>query len=204
LSPTPTAAEIAAIDAALRLIDREIWIVTAAAGGRSGGLVATWVSSASIDCERPVLMAGIAPNHFTAELIDASGALAAHLLRPDQVELAWNFARVSGRHRDKLAGLATNNSQSGPPILADCLASFDCRVFARYDAGDRLFYWADVVAASAAGAPLAALREQAFIRALSDEQRQRLAADRESDVVRQRPGHEKWRFANLSSARPSK
>src|SRR2546425_12370950 len=92
------------IDAALRLIDREIWIVTAAHGKRRGGLVATWVSSTSIDRQRPVLLAGLAPNHFTTELVQSSKAFAAHLLRPEQTELAWNFARDSGRDRDKFAG----------------------------------------------------------------------------------------------------
>src|SRR2546429_1095460 len=90
---------------ALRLIDREMWIVTAASGERRGGLVATWVSAASIDRERPVLLAGLAPNHFTTELVQTSRAFAAHLLRPQQTDLAWNFGRDSGRDRNKFAGL---------------------------------------------------------------------------------------------------
>jgi flavin reductase (DIM6/NTAB) family NADH-FMN oxidoreductase RutF len=212
-------AGLTAIDAALRLIDREVWVITAAAGKRRGGLVATWVSAASIDRERPVLMAGVAPNHFTAELIDASGVFAAHLLRPDQPDLAWNFARDSGRDRDKLADFATQCARQGPPILVDCLAWYDCRVFNRYDAGDRLFYWADVVAAEvaaklrvpslASGTSLtgddtrsvpAALRERAFISALTADQRQVLAADRAADIAVQSPRHARWRAgaANLS------
>src|SRR6478609_10965789 len=97
------------IDTALRLIDRELWIITAASGGRRGGLLATWVSAASIDPERPILLAGIGPNHFTAELVQSSRAFAAHLLRPDQIELAWNFANGSGRDRDKFAGLEVHS-----------------------------------------------------------------------------------------------
>jgi flavin reductase (DIM6/NTAB) family NADH-FMN oxidoreductase RutF len=181
-----------------RLLDREVWIVTAAASGRRGGLAATWVSPASIDQERPVLLAGIATNHFTAELIDASGSFAAHLLRTDQVELAWNFAGSSGRSRDKFGGLATAGSDTGPPILADCLAWLECRVLHRYDTGDRLFYWADVILSAQHG-PGPALREEAFIRGLSDEQRRQLAANRDADIGAQRPWHESWRrqLANL-------
>jgi len=44
------------IDAALRLVDRELWIITAADKNRRGGLLATWVSTASIDPERPILL----------------------------------------------------------------------------------------------------------------------------------------------------
>jgi flavin reductase (DIM6/NTAB) family NADH-FMN oxidoreductase RutF len=188
----------ASVETVARLIDREIWVVTAAAGARQGGLTATWVSMASIDPARPILLAGIAPNHATAELIDASGHFAAHLLRPDQAELARNFAEGSSRDRDKLAGLSTRPGPGGAPILVDALAVLACRVFYRYGAGDRLFYWAEVVAAEqfATASPL---REQAFIRSLTDSQRRQLADSREADIALQRPLCEKWRqsVANL-------
>jgi len=190
------------IDAVLRLIDREVWIVTAAdgsvAGGkRRGGLTATWVQAASIDRQRPVLLAAIAPNHFTADLIAASGSFAAHLLRRDQSALAYNFADGSSRDRDKFAGLEITPGETGSPILADCRAWCDCRVFARFDAGDRLFFWADVVAASqpGSGPPLC---EQEFIKELSDSQRQALLANRDADVMIQRPGQERWRKAQTA------
>jgi flavin reductase (DIM6/NTAB) family NADH-FMN oxidoreductase RutF len=189
------------IDSVLSLLDREVWIVTAAAGGRRGGLAATWVAPASIDHERPMLLAGIAPNHFTAELIEASGALVAHLLRADQAALAWSFACDSGRGRDKLAGLTTSSTSAGSPILDQCLAWCDCRVFGRYDAGDRLYFWADIVAARQLGSgPV--LREQALFQALTDQQREKLAAARQTDIGIQRSLHDQWRrqIANLFPA----
>ncbi len=180
------------IDSLLRLVDREVWIVTAAAGGKRGGLTATWVSQASIDRERPVILAGLAPNHFTAELVEEGQTFVAHLLAESQTELAWNFAKDSGRNRDKLADLVTAVTPAGLPILQDCLAWFDCRVFARFDAGDRLFFWADVVAAERRGTG-SPLREQAFIRSLTDDQRRQLAAQREADVQIQHSLAESWR-----------
>lgn len=190
-NPLP-ASPLETVDKLLRLIDREVWILTAAVGERRGGLLATWVSVASIDPQRPVLLAGIAPNHFTAELVQQSGRFVAHLLQPAQAALAWNFANGSGRDRDKFAGLATKNTPGNAPQLMDCLAWFDCRVFSRYDAGDRLFFWADVVVAgeSGQGAPL---REQEFIRSLTDEQRKSLLVSRSADVAWQQPQHEAWR-----------
>jgi len=182
----------AEIDSLLRLVDREVWIITAASGGKRGGLTATWVAQASIDRERPVILAGLAPNHFTAELVEEGRAFVAHLLAESQAELAWDFARDCGRERDKLAALATAESAAGCPILPDCLAWFDSRVFARYDTGDRLFFWADVIAAEkpASGLPL---REQAFIRSLTDSQRTILAAQREADMQIQRNLADAWR-----------
>jgi flavin reductase (DIM6/NTAB) family NADH-FMN oxidoreductase RutF len=187
------------IDSVLRLLDREVWVVTAASGQRRGGLVAPWVAPASIDRERPVLLAAIAPNHFTAELILASRAFAAHLLRPDQAALAWNFADGSGRDRDKLASLTSRSTPAGAPLLDDCLAWCDCRVFARYDAGDRWFFWADVIAAEqhGTGPPL---REQGLLSSLTDDERRRLIADRQADVAAGRALHDRWRSAQAGFA----
>jgi flavin reductase (DIM6/NTAB) family NADH-FMN oxidoreductase RutF len=188
--------DLAQIDSALRVIDREVWVITAADGERRGGLVATWVLPASIDRERPVLLAGLGPNHFTTELVQASRAFAAHLLRADQPELAWNFARDSGHDRDKFSGLDVEERVTGAPILIDCLAWFDCRVFARYDAGDRLFFWGDIVATSRRdGAADESLREQEFFRRLTPDQRQQLIANRDADAAENRPLHEKWRLS---------
>jgi flavin reductase (DIM6/NTAB) family NADH-FMN oxidoreductase RutF len=180
-------------DSILRSLRREVWIVTAAAGSKRGGLLATWVNAASIDPQRPVMLAGIAPNHFTAELIASSRAFGLHLLRKDQVELAWSFARDSGRDRDKLAGLATSTSVTGSPLLTDVLAWLDCRVMAQHDTGDRIFFWADVVASHQA-AHTSPLADCDFIAALAPEQRQQLLSDREKDVQIQRPLHDAWRL----------
>lgn len=197
---SPTASSLRDIDAALRLVDRELWIVTSAHAQRRSGLLATWVAAASIDAERPVLLAGIAPNHFTAELVQQSQAFAAHLLRPDQIELAWNFASGSGRQRDKLAELAWTPGTAGVPLLSECLASFECRVFASFDAGDRLFFWGDVVGShrpeQKSGVVQHPLREHAFFQALTSQQRQILAAAREADAQQTRPLQDRFRTKN--------
>src|SRR5215210_6074530 len=130
----------------LRLAQRPAWIVTASDGDRRGGLVATFVLQASIDRQRPMIVAGLAPNHFTTELVAASGVLGLHLITRAQIDHVWRFAIGSGRDRDKLAGLELLPSQSGVPILADCLACFECQVIHQHEAGDRTFFWADVVA----------------------------------------------------------
>lgn len=178
------------IAAALGRIDREVWIITAASGGRRGGLTATWVSSASIDPARPVLLVGLAPNHFTAQLARESGEFCAHLLEAGQSELAYRFAATSGPEPDKLAGLALANDP-GPPRLAGCAASLQCRIFKQYDAGDRWFFWADCLAGEDTSRPV--LREKAFFAGLSAEQRQRLLHSRDFELPLHRPLHEAWR-----------
>ena len=129
-----------------------------------------------------MLLVGITPNHYTAELIAGSETFVAHLLRPDQAAAAWNFADGSGRDRDKLAGLATNNSPQGAPILADCLAWLQCRWINRFTAADRLFFWADVIEAQTVS-PGPLLRENDFIASLTDSQRRQLANAKAADLA---------------------
>lgn len=178
-----------------RLINRELWIVTSASPPDRGGLAATWVSQASIDLRYPVMTAGIAPNHCTAGLIDQSGAFALHLLRPEQWQVAWNFCRDSGDQRDKLAEVPHRLGTSGSPILEDCLAWLDCRVFARVVTGDRIYYWADVLDGrrQEEGEPL---REREFFAALDDGRKQTLFERRGLDIDLQHPAWSQWR-ANL-------
>ncbi|MGC4003824.1 MAG: flavin reductase family protein [Pirellulales bacterium] len=171
-------AERQSIEQIMKMVNREVWIVTSASVERRGGLVATWVLQASLDPERPVVVTGIAPNHYTSELIEKSQAFALHLIGANQIPLAMNFAIGSGRDRDKLAGLETMTVKTGAPILRDCLAWLDCKLLNRYDTGDRVYYWADVVAG---GRTLASrdnenppLREQELFAAATAEQKQAL------------------------------
>lgn len=182
-------------------IDREVWIVTAANDHHRGGLVATWVLQASIDRESPVVLAGIAPNHFTAELIDDGGAFGLHLITKNQLHHAWNFGIGSGRDRDKLAGVEATVAETGSPILRDCLAWLDCRVFAALRSGDRVYYWADVVAGETKGSG-SPITESQLIRSATDEQQQMLRLGRDADIAIQRPRQQAWRANLPKSLRP--
>lgn len=175
----------AAIDGVFRRLTRELWIVTAAAGERRGGLLASWVLPASIDPQRPTLLVALDPGHFTCELIRASGSFAVHLLRADQCELAWNFACDSGRDRDKFGDLSATVGASGAPRLPDCLARLEARVTREFVTEDRVYLWGDVIA----GEPFAAepaLTDQAFFAAISPERRALLGARRQADIDRGR------------------
>jgi len=187
-------------ESVFRSTNRPLWIVTAASEVRCGGLVATWIMPASLEPSHPMVMAAIAPIHFTADLIRASQAFALHLLGPQHIEHCWRFGLDSGRGlpaqpgRDKLAGLDTSIAATGSPILADCLAWFDCRVVTCFDGGDRLYFWAEPVASQriASGEPL---RENELFAAASSEQKQRLKNNLAADIETLRPLHDKWRAA---------
>ncbi len=140
------ATETAAADL-FALTDRELWLVTAQAPSRRGGLIATFVSHASLAPELPRVLMAVASQHFTWELIEASGAFGLHLIGEEQLDWVWRFGLPSGRDTDKLAGLAIETAVTGSPLLPGALGWLDCRVEAKLDMGDRTAYLAEVVAA---------------------------------------------------------
>src|SRR5438105_2344098 len=118
----------------LRLLDREIWLVTASHAGQRGGLIATFVSQASIVPELPRMLVGIAKQHHTHGLIEASRAFTLHLLDESHLEWVWRFGLQTGHAGDKFAEL---------PELAP-VAWLKCRVETSMDSGDRTIYLAEV------------------------------------------------------------
>src|SRR5688572_11888675 len=120
----------------LHLAQRPVWIVTAKSGIRWGGLVATFVLQSSIDPRHPMAVVGLAPNHFTTQLVRQSRQLGLHLITRQQIDHVWRFAIGSGRDRDKLEGLELLPSELSVPLIADCLAWFECRVIYEHEAGD--------------------------------------------------------------------
>jgi flavin reductase (DIM6/NTAB) family NADH-FMN oxidoreductase RutF len=127
--------------------DREIWIVTACAGERRGGLVATFVNRASIVPEMPRVTVGLAKQHYTSTLVDQSGAFALHLIAEARLDWVWLFGLQSGYDLDKLSGLTWSTGSTGSPLLHGALSWLDCRVEARLDTGDRTLYLAEIVEA---------------------------------------------------------
>lgn len=127
-----------------RKLDREVWIVTAGDERERGGLVATFVSPASIVPGMPRVVVGLSHQHFTQKLVERTGHFALHLLAPAQVELVWHFGLQSGRDIAKLAGINCRTADSGAPLLTDALAWLECRVESRFSIGDRSLYLAEV------------------------------------------------------------
>ncbi|MDZ4819044.1 MAG: flavin reductase family protein [Planctomycetota bacterium] len=175
-----------------RMIDRTIWIVTASDGTRHGGLVATCVVQSSNQLAQPGVLVGLTPMHFTCDLVLSAGAYGLHLLRPDQAALAWNFCLDSGRERDKLAGLAVTEQSTGSPILNDCLAWMDCRVLTRYTAGDRVYFFSEVVAAQKVS-EYPPLSVKQLTGGATAEQLQALQAGLEADIAAMEQARCVWR-----------
>lgn len=130
-------------------------LITAAHAGRSNVMAAAWTMP--LDYDPPKVLAVIAADTFTRELIDASGEFALNVPPVSLAAATEGVGRESGRaHPDKFArhGLATFPAQKiAAPLVAGCVAWLECRVLRddRYTRNERdhdLFI-AEVLAAQA-------------------------------------------------------
>lgn len=144
--------DIASATTIFSWLDRELWLVTAQADSRRGGLIATFVNQASIVPDLPRVVVGLSRQHHTGELVEHSRAFALHLLGERHLDWVWRFGLESGRDRDKLHGLRVRPGDTGSPILEDALAWLDCRVEDQLDTGDRTLYVAEIVQSGIASA----------------------------------------------------
>jgi flavin reductase (DIM6/NTAB) family NADH-FMN oxidoreductase RutF len=129
----------------LTRVDSPLWLVSAEAGGRRGGLIATFVCSASLVPEAPRVIVGLAKHHHTWSLIEASGSFVLHLLSAGNLDWVWRFGLSSGRDFDKLAGLTLCATACGTPRVTGAIGWLACRVEANLDTGDRTLYLGAVV-----------------------------------------------------------
>jgi len=165
------------IQQATRHVDPQLWAITAQAGPRRGGLVATFVTKASIVTDCPRYLIGIAKQHHTWGLIEASGAVGLHLLAISQLDVVVQLGGRSGHEDaiDKLDGLPLTTLETGAPILSEAVAGFDCRVEARLDTGDRTVYLLQVHDAISIAEPTRTLRFSDLTKQLPREQFEQLA-----------------------------
>ena len=111
----------------MRQLASGVTLITTAHEGRRAGLTATAVCSVS--AEPPQLLACINRRSETHLVIDQSGVFAINVLASDQQRLAQIFAGagdIYGDSRFDQAGWM--ELVTGAPVLASCLATFDCRV----------------------------------------------------------------------------
>ena len=113
--------------------------------GRDNVQIAVAIAAASIVPERPRVVVQLYKTNLSHDMVLSNGAFALNFLRPDQLDLIGDFGLVSGRVRDKLAGVGTKAGSSGSPLLTDCFGYLDCRVINAMDGGDMTCFLADVL-----------------------------------------------------------
>jgi flavin reductase (DIM6/NTAB) family NADH-FMN oxidoreductase RutF len=106
---------------------------------------ATIGSLVSLSLEPPLVGISVGRELALHELLRTAGAFGVSILRGDQADIAAHFARgvpplVLWDSVPSRAG------ETGAPLLAEALAWIECRLWARYDAGDHSIFVGEVVA----------------------------------------------------------
>jgi flavin reductase (DIM6/NTAB) family NADH-FMN oxidoreductase RutF len=123
---------MSAIAQLFRELTHGVYVVGVAHGSECNAFTAAWVMQASFD---PLLLAlSINPEHTSYPLLITSGTFTVNVLSQDQMTLAAHFAQPGCKN--KLSGIDWSQKRTGAPVLAECLAYFECVVASRCAAGD--------------------------------------------------------------------
>jgi flavin reductase (DIM6/NTAB) family NADH-FMN oxidoreductase RutF len=127
-------------------IDYPMFIVTAAADGRRSGCLVGFVTQASIDPVR--LMVMMSKVNHTFELAERASSLVVHFLHENNHDLARLFGEQTGDEVDKFANCEWKRGPGGTPVLLGVRGWVAGAVLARLDAGDHVAHVISVTEAA--------------------------------------------------------
>lgn len=141
-----------ALRGAMRRWASGVSVVTAAHGGRRGGMTVSAFFSASL--EPPIVVVSLEEGTETLALARASRAFAVSVLGEGAEGASARFAGYGlAPDADRFEGRATSSKTTGAPVLVDAIAWVDCRVRALHAVGTHVLVVGDVVAAGASPGP---------------------------------------------------
>jgi flavin reductase (DIM6/NTAB) family NADH-FMN oxidoreductase RutF len=120
-------------------------------GERSGCLIG-FATQCSI--KPPRFLACISKQNRTFDVVSKAESVVVHFLGRDQRPLAELFGGETGDEVDKFELCDWSEGPWGIPLLADVPGWFGGRVLDRFDLGDHVGLWLDVVVAEDRGGPV--------------------------------------------------
>jgi flavin reductase (DIM6/NTAB) family NADH-FMN oxidoreductase RutF len=118
-----------------------ITVLTAVdAHGRDVGMTVSAFSSVSL--QPPLVQATVDRAASMFEALQTAKRFGVSILASDQEALSRRFAAEDSTHR--FDGIGYERGESGVVLLEDALAHLECRVYARYDAGDHMIFLGEV------------------------------------------------------------
>lgn len=166
-------------------VDPVLWLVTAHHQDRDNGMIATWVTPASLAPERTRVVAAISKASFTLELIERSGRFAVQLLGRGEYGIIASFGLHSGRDIHKFAGIEPLRTARGLPLIEGTCGFAECTLIGRLDTGDRVVCAGEIVEQRVYPDRRPLLQSEAFAR-LAPELREELRLSLERDAERDR------------------
>lgn len=96
----------------------------------------------SVSLTPPIILWSIGHAARSLPMFRRAEHFAVHILRDDQQDLSQRFAKSNS---DKFAGLNIAIGHGGVPLLPNCAACLQCRLFAQHEAGDHVLFLAEVI-----------------------------------------------------------
>jgi flavin reductase (DIM6/NTAB) family NADH-FMN oxidoreductase RutF len=113
-----------------------VTVITAATpDGKQAGL--TCNSFASVSLNPPLVLWSLVVYSPSMSIFQDASHFSVHVLGASQQALATQFAT---RAEDKFAGVKWEPGLGGAPVLADAVATFQCRTADRYYGGDHVIF----------------------------------------------------------------
>ncbi|AKG22528.1 diflavin flavoprotein [Calothrix sp. 336/3] len=129
------------VEQAVGRIIGSLSVVTAKQGGVSSAMLASWVSQASFN--PPGLTIAVAKERAMEPLMHSGNKFVLNILAEGK-QLRKHFLKPFAPGEDRFAGVETQESSNGCPILTDALAYLECSVNHRMEVGDHWLVYATV------------------------------------------------------------
>jgi flavin reductase (DIM6/NTAB) family NADH-FMN oxidoreductase RutF len=129
------------IAALFQRLTQGVYVVGVARGETRNAFTAAWVMQVSYD---PLLLAlSINANHSSYRLIKEGRSFTVNVLKKGQLSLADHYGRSARTHKMALTDWA--NDRTGPPLLREGLAWFECKIVDEHPVGDHVLVVARVI-----------------------------------------------------------
>lgn len=122
--------------------DYPMFVVTTAAGGRRAGCLVGFLTQASI--EPPRLLVLISKANHTYRVARDASMLAVHFLGRSNETLAGLFGEATGDETDKFTACEWHDNGDGVPVLEGTRGWASGHILDRFDCGDHVAHLIDV------------------------------------------------------------
>ena len=122
-------------------------VTTADEHGKPNVMTAGWQMQTSV--HPPMIGISIAKGYYSHELIKKTREFVVCFPGEDMIEQVLTCGASSGRTVDKFAAAnltAVPATKVSPPIVAECLAAFECKLVSELTTGDHTLFVGEVVA----------------------------------------------------------
>lgn len=127
------------IEQAVGRVVGSLCVVTTQQGEISGAMLASWVSQATFN--PPGFTVAVAKDRAIESLMHSGNKFVLNILAEGK-QLRKHFMKSFAPGEDRFAGVATQATEDGCPILTDALAYLECTVNTRMEAGDHWLVYA--------------------------------------------------------------